>query len=189
VFNILLQILEDGRLTDGHGRTVNFRNTVVIMTSNLGTSEFQRQAVGFTPSERQSKSERERLRSAVEKALKETFRPELLNRIDETIIFEPLTEDDLKQVIELLTNDVRQRLAERGVGLELTDAAKEALVKEGFDPVYGARPLRRTLQRRVENPLSKRILAGEFVEGDTVVVDVSPEGEYAFERKAVEVRA
>jgi ATP-dependent Clp protease ATP-binding subunit ClpA len=104
----------------------------------------------------------------VEKALKETFRPELLNRIDETIIFEPLTEDDLKQVIELLTDDVRQRLAERDVGLELTDAAKEALVKEGFDPVYGARPLRRTVQRRVENPLSKRILAGEFVEGDTV---------------------
>jgi ATP-dependent Clp protease ATP-binding subunit ClpC len=189
VFNILLQILEDGRLTDGHGRTVNFRNTVVIMTSNLGTSEFQRQAVGFTPSERQSKTERERLRSAVEKALKETFRPELLNRIDETIIFEPLTEDDLKQVVELLTNDVRQRLAERGVGLELTDAAKEALVKEGFDPVYGARPLRRTVQRRVENPLSKRILAGEFVEGDTVVVDVSPDGDYAFERKAVGVRA
>jgi ATP-dependent Clp protease ATP-binding subunit ClpC len=189
VFNILLQILEDGRLTDGHGRTVDFRNTVVIMTSNLGTSEFQRQAVGFTPSERQSKTERERLRSAVEKALKETFRPELLNRIDETIIFEPLTEDDLKQVVELLTNDVRQRLAERGVGLELTDAAKEALVKEGFDPVFGARPLRRTVQRRVENPLSKRILAGEFVEGDTVVVDVSPDGEYAFERKTVGVAA
>jgi len=189
VFNILLQILEDGRLTDGHGRTVDFRNTVVVMTSNLGTSEFQRQAVGFTPSERQSRTERERLRSAVEKALKETFRPELLNRIDETIIFEPLTEEDLKQVIELLTHDVRLRLAERGVGLELTDAAKEALVKEGFDPVYGARPLRRTVQRRVENPLSKRILAGEFVEGDTVLVDVSPEGEYAFERKAVGVRA
>jgi len=189
VFNILLQILEDGRLTDGHGRTVDFRNTVVIMTSNLGTSEFQRQAVGFTPGQRQTKTERERLRSAVEKALKETFRPELLNRIDETIIFEPLTEEDLKQVVELLTNDVRQRLAERGVGLELTDAAKEALVKEGFDPTFGARPLRRTVQRRVENPLSKRILAGEFVEGDTVLVDVSPEGEYAFERKAVGVRA
>jgi ATP-dependent Clp protease ATP-binding subunit ClpC len=189
VFNILLQILEDGRLTDGHGRTVDFRNTLVIMTSNLGTSEFQRQEVGFTPSGRQSRTERERLRSAIERALRETFRPELLNRIDETIIFEPLTEDDLKQVVELLTHDVRLRLAERGVGLELTDAAKEALVKEGFDPVFGARPLRRTVQRRVENPLSKRILAGEFVEGDTVVVDVSPDGEYAFERKAVGVAA
>jgi ATP-dependent Clp protease ATP-binding subunit ClpC len=189
VFNILLQILEDGRLTDGHGRTVDFRNTVVIMTSNLGTSEFQRQEVGFTPSGRQSKTERDRLRSAVERALRETFRPELLNRIDETIIFESLTEEDLEQVVELLLNDVRQRLAERGVGLELTEAAKKALVKEGFDPVFGARPLRRTVQRRVENPLSKRILAGEFVEGDTVVVDVSPDGEYAFERKAVEVAA
>ena len=125
----------------------------------------------------------------MERALKETFRPELLNRIDEIIIFEPLTEADLEQVVELLLNDVRQRLAERGVGLELTEAAKKALVKEGFDPVFGARPLRRTVQRRVENPLSKRILAGEFVEGDTVLVDVSPEGEYAFERKAVGVRA
>jgi ATP-dependent Clp protease ATP-binding subunit ClpC len=188
VFNILLQILEDGRLTDGHGRTVDFRNTVVIMTSNLGTAEFQRPSVGFVPGERQTKSERERLRGTVEKALKEAFRPELLNRIDETIIFEPLTEDDLKQVVELLTNDVRKRLAERGVGLELTEAAKEALVKEGFDPVFGARPLRRTVQRRVENPLSKRILAGEFGEGDTVLVDVEGE-EYVFARKAVEVAA
>ena len=189
VFNILLQILEDGRLTDGHGRTVDFRNTVVIMTSNLGTAEFQRPTVGFMPAERQTKSERERLRSAVEKALKETFRPELLNRIDETIIFEPLTEEDLKQVVELLTNDVRKRLAERGVGLELTEAAKEALVKEGFDPVFGARPLRRTVQRRVENPLSKRILAGEFGEGDTALVDVTPDGEYVFERKEAKVAA
>jgi len=188
VFNILLQILEDGRLTDGHGRTVDFRNTVVIMTSNLGTAEFQRPTVGFMPSERQTKSERERLRSAVEKALKEAFRPELLNRIDETIIFEPLTEEDLKQVIELLTNDVRKRLAERGVGLELTEAAKEALVKEGFDPVFGARPLRRTVQRRVENPLSKRILAGEFGEGDTVLVDLEGE-EYVFSREEVEAKA
>jgi ATP-dependent Clp protease ATP-binding subunit ClpC len=188
VFNILLQMLEDGRLTDGHGRTVDFRNTVVIMTSNLGTAEFQRPTVGFTPAERQTKSERERLRSAVEKALKETFRPELLNRIDETIIFEPLTEADLKQVVELLTHDVRKRLAERGVGLELTEAAKEALVKEGFDPVFGARPLRRTVQRRVENPLSKRILAGEFGEGDTVLVDVEGE-EYVFSRAEAPVAA
>jgi len=123
----------------------------------------------------------------VEKALKETFRPELLNRIDETIIFEPLTEADLKQVVELLTNDVRKRLAERGVGLELTEAAKEALVKEGFDPVFGARPLRRTVQRRVENPLSKRILSGEFGEGDTVLVDVTPDGEYVFSRAEAKV--
>jgi ATP-dependent Clp protease ATP-binding subunit ClpC len=186
VFNILLQILEDGRLTDGHGRAVDFRNTVVIMTSNLGTAEFQRPTVGFMPAERQTKSERERLRSAVEKALKEAFRPELLNRIDETIIFEPLTEEDLKQVIELLINDVRKRLDERGVGLELTEAAKEALVKEGFDPVFGARPLRRTVQRRVENPLSKRILAGEFGEGDTVLVDIEGE-EYVFSREQAKV--
>jgi ATP-dependent Clp protease ATP-binding subunit ClpC len=188
VFNILLQILEDGRLTDGHGRAVDFRNTVVIMTSNLGTAEFQRPAVGFMPAERQTKSERGRLRSTVEKALKEAFRPELLNRIDETIIFEPLTEEDLKQVIELLISDVRKRLDERGVGLELTEAAKEALVKEGFDPVFGARPLRRTVQRRVENPLSKRILAGEFGEGDTVLVDLEGE-EYVFSREQAKAKA
>ncbi len=182
-FNILLQILEDGRLTDGHGRTVDFRNTVVIMTSNLGTEEFQRPAIGFGLAAKPTKSEKERQKSAVEKALRQTFRPELLNRIDEIIVFDPLTEDDLKRIVELLLTDVRERLAEREVGLELTDAAKAALVQEGFDPVYGARPLRRTIERRVANPLSRRILAGEFAEGETALVDYR-DGEYTFERKA-----
>src|SRR3970282_237828 len=107
---VLLQILEDGRLTDGHGRTVDFRNTVIIMTSNLGTEEFQRPALGFVPSNKPSRSEKERQKSAVEKALRQAFRPELLNRIDEIIVFEPLTEDDLKQIVELLLRDVRERL-------------------------------------------------------------------------------
>jgi len=181
VFNVLLQVLEDGRLTDGHGRTVDFRNTVVIMTSNLGNEGFQRPALGFLPSAKPSKSEKERQKADVEKALRTTFRPELLNRIDEIIIFDPLTEDDLKRIVELLLGEVRDRLADRGVDLELTDEAKSALVKEGYDPVYGARPLRRTIERRVANPLSRRILAGEFAEGDTALVGHAGE-EYTFAR-------
>ncbi|MDP2673923.1 MAG: AAA family ATPase [Dehalococcoidia bacterium] len=188
VFNVLLQILEDGRLTDGHGRAVDFRNTVIIMTSNLGTEEFQRPAFGFVPANKPSRTEKERQKSAVEKALRQAFRPELLNRIDEIIVFDPLTEDDLKQIVELLLRDVRERLAERRVGLELTEAAKAELVREGFDPVFGARPLRRTIERRVANPLSRRILAGEFDEGDTAQVGFV-DGEYTFERKAAPAKA
>ncbi len=188
VFNVLLQILDDGRLTDGHGRTVDFRNTVVIMTSNLGNEQFQRPALGFVPSSKPTKSEKERQKADVEKALRQTFRPELLNRIDDIIVFDPLTEDDLKQIVELLLNDVRDRLSDRRVGLELTDAAKSALVQEGFDPVYGARPLRRTIERRVANPLSRRILAGDFAEGETALVDYA-DGEYTFEKKRERVKA
>ncbi len=173
VFNILLQILEDGRLTDGHGRTVDFKNTVIIMTSNLGTQEFQRQALGFS---RQEKSEQQRLRSAIESALKQTFRPEFLNRIDEIIIFNPLTEEHLKKIIDLMIREVEKRLSERNIKLELKEEAKSWLLKEGYNPVYGARPLRRAIQKYIENPLSTRILKGEFKEGDTIVVDKEGEG-------------
>ena len=188
VFNVLLQLLDDGRLTDGHGRAVDFRNTVVIMTSNLGTEAFQRPALGFVPQTKPTKSERDRLKADVEKALRQTFRPELLNRIDEIIVFDPLTESDLKQIVELLLQDVRERLADRQVELDLTEAAKAELVREGYDPVYGARPLRRTIERRVANPLSRRILGGEFAEGDTALVDYR-DGDYVFERKAVTAAA
>ncbi len=184
VFNLLLQVLEDGRLTDGHGRTVDFRNTIIIMTSNLGTAELQRPPVGFLAHAKPSQSERERLRESVERALRQAFRPELLNRIDEIIIFDPLTEDDLKKIVELMLKDLRERLSERGLGLELTEEAKAALVREGYDPQFGARPLRRTIERRIANPLSLKILAGEFQEGDTVLVDYR-EGEYVFEKKEV----
>jgi ATP-dependent Clp protease ATP-binding subunit ClpC len=170
VFNILLQILEDGRLTDGHGRTVDFRNTVVIMTSNLGTQEFQRQAIGFS---RQEKSEQQRLKSAIDTALKQTFRPEFLNRIDDIIIFQPLTQDDLKKIVDLLMAEVEGRLADRDIKLELDDDARAWLLKEGYEPAYGARPLRRAIQRYVENPLSSKILQGEIKDGETVVVSVS----------------
>ncbi|MFA5055407.1 MAG: AAA family ATPase [Dehalococcoidia bacterium] len=173
VFNILLQMLDDGRLTDGHGRTVDFKNTVIIMTSNLGTEEFQHQSLGFS---REAKGEAERRRGAVEDALKKTFRPEFLNRLDEVVIFQPLTEEQIKQIVDLVLKDIQKRLAERKITVELTEAAKDKLAKEGFDPAFGARPLRRTMQRLVENPLSTKILKGEFKEGDRVVVDVGPDG-------------
>jgi ATP-dependent Clp protease ATP-binding subunit ClpC len=170
VFNILLQILEDGRLTDGHGRTVNFKDTVVVMTSNLGTQEFQRQAIGFS---RQEKSEQQRLRSAVDDELKRTFRPEFLNRVDDIVIFQPLAEEHLKKIVDLLILEVEKRLADRNIRLELDDEAKAWLLKRGYEPAYGARPLRRAIQRYVENPLSSRILQGEIKDGEAVVVGVS----------------
>jgi ATP-dependent Clp protease ATP-binding subunit ClpC len=182
VFNVLLQILEDGRLTDGQGRTVDFRNTVLIMTSNLGTGATRRE-MGFQLGKRtESKGERSALEATVQKALREHFRPEFLNRIDEIIIFEPLTEVELLRIVELMAGDVAARLKERGVTLALTDAARQALVTEGYDPVYGARPLRRVVQRQVENPISRRLLAGEFSEGDAVLVDHTPDG-YVFTRQ------
>ena len=170
VFNILLQLLEDGRLTDGHGRTVDFKNTVVIMTSNLGTEEFQRGGIGF-PSRKDEGGE-QRMKTAIESALKRTFRPELLNRIDDVIIFHPLTEEHLKSIVDLLIHEVEKRLAERSIKLEVNEKAKAWLAQKGYDPVYGARPLRRAIQRYMENPISTNILQGQFKEGDTVAVNL-----------------
>ena len=175
VFNILLQILEDGRLTDGHGRTVDFKNTVLIMTSNLGGEEFQRGSLGFRH-EMQTESEQRRLKGTIESALKRTFRPEFLNRIDEVIIFKPLSEEQIRQIVDLQMKEVQKRLADRKITVTLTDEAKDWLAKTGFDPTFGARPLKRTIQREVETPLSKKILQGEFKEGDEVKVDLSSEG-------------
>ena len=170
VLKILLQILEDGRLTDGHGRTVDFKNTVVIMTSNLGTEMFKRQAIGFS---RQEEDEQRKLKSDIEKELKQAFRPEFLNRIDNTIIFQPLTEEHLKKIVDLLISEVQTRLDDRNITLDLDDEARAWLLKEGYEPAYGARPLRRAIQRYVENPLSSKILQGEIKDGETVVVGVS----------------
>ena len=174
-FGVLLQILEDGRLTDGHGRTVDFRNTVVIMTSNLGTEEFRRQPFGFRTDGR-DQLDMEKIRDSVNQALKQAFRPEFLNRIDEIIIFQPLTQDQMIQIVDLMVRDIQERLNERGVTFELTPAASHWLAQEGFDPVYGARPLRRALQRHLENPLSTGILAGEVQVGDHVVVNGGDSG-------------
>ena len=174
-FGVLLQILEDSRLTDGHGRTVDFRNTVVIMTSNLGTEEFRQQPFGFRTDGR-DQLDMEKLRDSVNQALRQVFRPEFLNQIDEIIIFQPLTRDQIIQIVGPMVKDVQERLNERSVTFELTPAASRWLAQEGFDPVYGARPLCRPLQRYLENPLSKGILAGEFQAGDHVVVDGGDSG-------------
>jgi len=173
VFNILLQLLEDGRLTDGHGRTVDFKNTVVIMTSNLGTEEFQHQAIGFG---HRDEADEQRMRKNIESALKQTFRPELLNRIDDVIIFHPLTEQQLRSIVDLLVRATEQRLADQDIKLDINDDAKAWLVKKGYDPVYGARPLRRAIERYVENPLSTKILQGEFKQGDTIAISVQEDG-------------
>ena len=175
VFNILLQILEDGRLTDGHGRTVDFRNTVVIMTSNLGTSEVGRQPVGFRR-DGQGVIDEQRLRDSIQDALKKAFRPEFLNRIDEIIVFSPLTQEQIEQIVDLIGGEVQKRLLDKSITFELTPDARQWLGKEGFDPSFGARPLRRAVQRHLENPLSKAILAGEFRAGDHVVVDIGSQG-------------
>ena len=175
VLGVLLQILEDGRLTDGHGRTVDFRNTLVIMTSNLGTDVGGREPVGFLR-EAASTDDSARLRTSIEDALKSTFRPEFLNRVDETIIFDALTQEQIQQIVDLRVRDVEARLAAHKVTISLTDPAKVWLAREGFDPVYGARPLRRTVQRYVEDPMSRRLLAGEFAEGDHVIVDADENG-------------
>jgi len=161
VMNVLLQLLDEGRLTDGHGRTVDFRHTIIIMTSNVGSEIFQ------------SERSEEAIHKDVQAATRETFRPEFLNRIDETIIFRPLTEDAIAQIVDLKVADVNERLAEQSIELRLTDEAKRVLAKEGFDPHYGARPLARALKRLVENPLAAKIVAGEAKEGDRVVVDAA----------------
>ncbi len=172
VFNVLLQVLDDGRLTDAQGRTVDFRNTVIVMTSNLGSEGIAREAFGFKAGPK-SVSERERVRDGVEEALKRTFRPEFLNRIDEIIIFDSLTQADVLKIVDKLVLDVAGRLSEMGVRIELSVAAKEWLAKEGFDRMYGARPLKRAIQRHIESPLAKRILKREFSQGALVRVDVA----------------
>ena len=192
VFNVLLQVLDDGRLTDGHGRTVDFRNTVIIMTSNLGTSEFGRQRLGLVggraPDATNQAAEEQRIRESVMEALKRNLRPEFLNRIDEIVVFHPLTQEQIVSVVGLMAAEVQERLEERGISFSLTPAAGEWLAKEGYDPTFGARPLRRALQRLVENPLSKGILSGDYAEGDHLEVVVDPTSDQlVFRKQEVEV--
>jgi ATP-dependent Clp protease ATP-binding subunit ClpC len=180
VFNSLLQVLDDGRMTDGHGRTVDFKNTVIIMTSNAGVELIKREsAIGFTPRKDQTKAQKSNYEDMKEKVMievKKTFRPEFLNRLDEIIVFHELNEEQLRQVVDLLAKDLQKRLAERKLSVEITEKAKSWLAKEGYDPVYGARPLRRALEKYVENPLAVKVLGGEFKEGDTIVVDAGDDG-------------
>ncbi|MGQ9625850.1 MAG: ATP-dependent Clp protease ATP-binding subunit [Anaerolineae bacterium] len=175
VWNNLLQILEDGRLTDGQGHTVDFRNTVIIMTSNVGTRyATQVMALGFRAGGNEVLDERERQRE-IEKELKKTFRPEFINRIDAIIFFHPLSEEQMVQIVDLQMSEIGERLAEQGLRVELSEEARRWLARRGYDPDFGARPLRRTLQREVENPLARRLLRGEFQEGDTVMVEMDEE--------------
>ena len=185
VFNILLQILEDGRLTDSKGRTVDFRNTVVVMTSNVGAHTIRKQkTLGFTPAGDMAASEYEKMKDNIMEDLKKTFRPEFLNRIDETIVFHALEESDLKQITKLMLDSVSKRLAKREIYLDVSEEAQEYMTKEGFDVTYGARPLRRVIQRMIEDNLSEEILAGRVKVGDKVKVGMK-DGKLAFNRLAV----
>jgi ATP-dependent Clp protease ATP-binding subunit ClpC len=176
VWNALLQILDDGRLTDGQGNVVDFRNTVLIMTSNLGT-EFVRKSGSLGFLQKSENSEERQEHEKIEKALKSTFRPEFLNRIDEIITFSPLSLEQMREIVELQMQEVRERLAEHGITVELTEAARNWLADVGYDPTFGARPLKRALQKYVESPLSVSLLAGEFKEGANILVDVNESGD------------
>jgi ATP-dependent Clp protease ATP-binding subunit ClpC len=181
VFNTLLQVLDDGRLTDAKGRTVNFENTVVIMTSNVGSQHLvSTRQFGFTSGDGVDFRETER---RAREALERAFRPEFLNRVDEIIVFQPLTKEDVLKIVDIMLSRLNKHLESQRVEIEVTYAAKEFLVEEGYDPKFGARPLTRAIRRYVENPLSSRIIGGEFGPGDTVVVDQKGDEELTFEVK------
>src|SRR5690606_10347743 len=183
VFNVLLQVLENGRLTDAKGRTVDFRNTVIIMTSNVGAHEIQRHgSIGFRTVEDSQQSYQD-MKKKVMDELRKTFRPEFLNRVDEVIVFHALTKEHLRQIVDIMLQTLVKELKDRGVQVEFTERAKDVLAEQGYDPQYGARPLRRATQRLVENPLSEEMLRGRFQEGDTIVVDANAEGQIVFEKK------
>ena len=169
VFNMLLQILEDGRLTDGQGRTVSFRNTVIVMTSNVGAAMIEKNTIGFSVHARDKQTEDTRRRLL--DALRGAFRPEFLNRVDDIIVFNALTREHLSKIVDIQLSNVAKLLHDRGIALEVTPAAKERIISEGYDPNYGARPMKRAIQRLVQDPLALRLIAGDFAEGDTVVVD------------------
>jgi ATP-dependent Clp protease ATP-binding subunit ClpC len=171
VFNILLQVLEDGRLTDSKGRVVDFRNTLIIMTSNVGAETIKKgSSLGFTASNT-SEQDYNAMKDRVLAELKRSFRPEFLNRIDETIVFHPLDEKHIAEIVTLMAEDLRKRLREQEVDFELTESAKKFLAKEGYDPTYGARPLRRAIQKHIEDRLSESLLRGEIQKGDDLVID------------------
>lgn len=173
VFNILLQILEDGRLTDGKGRVVDFRNTVIVMTSNVGAHTIRKQkTLGFAPVQDTIDSEYEKMKENIMEELKKTFRPEFINRVDEIIVFHALEDEHLRKIVPLMLENAIKRLAQKDIHLTISDAAKDFMVKKGFDPVYGARPLRRAIQRAVEDNLSEEMLAGRIKVGDRVLIDV-----------------
>jgi ATP-dependent Clp protease ATP-binding subunit ClpB len=175
VFNVLLQVLDDGRITDGQGRTVDFKNTVIILTSNLGSSAILE---GLEYDGEIS----EKAKEEVEKLLKVSFRPEFLNRLDETVFFKPLGKKEIEKIVKLFTQDLAKRLQEKQLALSLSEQAIEFIIEKGYDPVYGARPLKRFMQRNLETAIAKSLLSGDFETGDTLFVDVNEKG--IFIRKA-----
>jgi ATP-dependent Clp protease ATP-binding subunit ClpB len=179
VFNVLLQVLDDGRLTDGQGRTIDFRNTVLIMTSNLGGQLIQEM----------SGRNFEEVREAVMGVLRDYFRPEFLNRVDEVVVFRSLSQQELTKIVDIQLKRLENRLADRRVKLVVTDAARKVLAERGWDPVYGARPLKRAIQRSVQDPLAMMLLEGKFSEGDTIEVDVASTGELTFNKAKAPVAA
>jgi ATP-dependent Clp protease ATP-binding subunit ClpC len=184
VFNTLLQILEDGRLTDSQGRTVDFKNTVIIMTSNLGTAELKRKSIGFVADSEEISYEQ--IKSKVTDALKRQFRPEFLNRIDEVIVFHELTMEEVKSIVDLMLNRVREQMKSQALELVLTEDAKQLLATKGYDPQLGARPLRRAIQRMLEDQLSEKVLFGEFAAGSTVFVDLDADDPGILSFEAIE---
>ncbi|MGR9116635.1 MAG: AAA family ATPase, partial [Gammaproteobacteria bacterium] len=172
VFNVLLQVLDDGRLTDGQGRTVDFKNTVIVMTSNLGSDRIQELA---------GETHYTEMKAAVMEIVGLHFRPEFINRLDETVVFHPLGQGQIRAIAEIQIKFLRKRLQGREIGLDITGEALDKLGEAGFDPVYGARPLKRAIQHQLENPLAQEILAGNFVSGDVIHVDVE-EGRLTFSK-------
>jgi ATP-dependent Clp protease ATP-binding subunit ClpB len=172
VFNVLLQVMDDGRLTDGQGRTVDFKNCVLIMTSNVGSQHIVEEA------------DEQRMRDAVEATLAQHFKPEFLNRIDDVVIFQRLSKEQIKRIVDLQVTQLVERVRERGVEVQLTDGARELLANLGWDPTYGARPLKRVIQKRLVDRLALAMLEGRFGEGDTVVVDVA-DGDLTFDKAEV----
>ncbi len=180
VWNALLQILDDGRMTDGQGNVVDFRNTILIMTSNLGTEYVKRSgSLGFLQAN-EDNEERES-HDKIEKALKGTFRPEFLNRVDEIIMFSPLSLSEMEQIVDLQLKEVQDRLSEYRISVELTEAARKWLANQGYDAAFGARPLRRAIQKYVESPLSVQLLGGDYKDGGTVLVDVDDKNQISFQ--------
>ena len=184
VFNIMLQILDDGRLTDSKGRHINFKNTIIIMTSNVGASMITTTSkLGFSTSDDESKDKYEKLKETVTEEMKKAFRPEFLNRIDETIVFAHLTQEEIRQIVDLMLKDLFKRLAERELSVEVTDEVKDHLAKNGYSEAYGARPLRRLIQRKIEDNLAEEILSGKYAPGDTIRITLVDD-KIAFEKAA-----
>ena len=184
VFNIMLQILDDGRLTDAKGRHINFKNTIIIMTSNVGASMITTTSkLGFSTNDDESKDKYEKLKETVTEEMKKAFRPEFLNRIDETIVFAHLSQEEIREIVELMLKDLFKRLAERELSVEVTDEVKDHLAKNGYSEAYGARPLRRLIQRKIEDMLAEEILSGKYAPGDTIVIKLVDD-KIAFDKKS-----